>query len=209
MIAFVRGVVRQVGVDSAVVEVGGVGVAVLCAPATLAALRVGETSRLATSMVVREESLTLYGFADDDERSVFELLLTASGIGPKLAQAMLAVHQPDGLRRAVATDDIVALTKVPGIGKKGAQRIVLELKDRLGPPLHRADTDGSAATAVQAADAWRHQVRAGLISLGWAAREADDAAASVEPLAQEQAMSGSPVDVAVLLRAALRALSRA
>ena len=209
MIAFVRGVVRQVGVDSAVVEVGGVGVAVLCAPATLATLRVGETSRLATSMVVREESLTLYGFADDDERSVFELLLTASGIGPKLAQAMLAVHQPDGLRRAVATDDIVALTKVPGIGKKGAQRIVLELKDRLGPPLHRADSDGSAASGVPAADVWRQQVRAGLISLGWAGREADDAVASVEPLAQEQAASGSPVDVAVLLRAALRTLSRA
>ena len=210
MIAFVRGPVRQVGVDSAVVEVGGVGIAVLCAPATLASLRVGETARLATSMVVREDSLTLYGFADDDERSVFEMLLTASGVGPKLAQAMLAVHDPDGLRRAVARDDLVALTKVPGIGKKGAQRIVLELKDRLGPPLHReAAGHQDAAVASVSADPWRQQVRAGLISLGWSAREADGAVAAVEPLAEGDSAADSPVDVAVLLRAALRTLSRA
>ena len=210
MIAFVRGPVRQVGVDSAVVEVGGVGIAVLCAPATLASLRMGETTRLATSMVVREDSLTLYGFADDDERNVFELLLSASGVGPKLAQAMLAVHDPDGLRRAVARDDLVALTKVPGIGKKGAQRIVLELKDRLGPPLHREAAEGRGAAVVPGSSAaWRQQVRAGLISLGWSAREADGAVAAVEPLADADSEAASPGEVAALLRAALRTLSRA
>ncbi|MDQ4085203.1 MAG: Holliday junction branch migration protein RuvA, partial [Actinomycetota bacterium] len=134
MIAFVHGRVAAVGLDSAVVEVGGIGLQVLCTPGTLATLRPGEQARLPTSMVVREDSLTLFGFADEDERALFELLQTASGVGPKLAQAMLAVHGPEELRRAVAGDDIAALTRVPGIGRKGAQRIVLELKDRIGAP---------------------------------------------------------------------------
>ena len=133
MISSVRGPVTAVAPDAAVVEVGGVGLFVQCTPSTLARLRVGETTRLATSLVVREDSLTLYGFSDEDERAVFELLQTASGVGPRLAQAMLAVHSPDALRRALATEDLAALTLVPGIGRKGAQRIVLELKDRLGP----------------------------------------------------------------------------
>lgn len=134
MIAFVSGAVAALGPDLAVVEVGGVGLAVQCTPGTLAGLRIGEPARLATSLVVREDSLTLYGFASDDERGVFELLQTASGVGPRLAQAMLAVHSPDALRRAVATEDLGSLTLVPGIGRKGAQRIVLELRDRLGTP---------------------------------------------------------------------------
>lgn len=134
MIASVAGQVTAVGADSAVVEVGGVGVLVHCAPGTLAGLRAGEPARLSTSLVVREDSLTLYGFASDDERAVFELLQTASGVGPRLALAMLAVHAPNALRMAVASADLKALTMVPGIGQKGAQRIVLELKDRLGAP---------------------------------------------------------------------------
>src|SRR3954454_142951 len=139
MIAFVSGQVTAAGPDGAVVDVGGGGLSVLCTPATLASLRVGERAHVPTSLVVREDSLTLYGFADDDERSVFELLQTASGVGPRLALAMLAVHTPNALRRAVATKDVTALTKVPGIGRKGAQRIVLELKDRLGLPLDGLD----------------------------------------------------------------------
>src|ERR1700692_1451443 len=107
---------------------------VQCTPGTLATLTLGESARVATSLVVREDSLTLFGFVSDDERNVFELLQTASGVGPRLALAMLAVHAPDALRRAVATEDLDALILVPGIGKKGAQRIVLEMKDRLGPP---------------------------------------------------------------------------
>ncbi len=135
MIAFVSGPVAALAPDSAVVEVGGIGIAVQCSPNTLSGLRTGQQAKLATSLVVREDSLTLYGFADDDERQVFELLQTASGVGPRLAQAMLAVHSPDALRRAVFTGDEKALIAVPGIGKKGAQKLLLDLKDRLGEPL--------------------------------------------------------------------------
>ena len=132
MIASVRGRVASVCADGAVVEVGGVGLAVVCSPSTLAALRVGDEARLSTSLIVREDSLTLYGFADDDARSLFELLQTASGVGPRLAQAVLAVHAPDVVRKAIATGDTATLTRVPGIGKKGAERLVLELRDRIG-----------------------------------------------------------------------------
>ena len=141
MIASVRGTVAALGPDGAVVEVGGVGLSVSCSPGTLARLRVGEAARLATSLVVREDSLTLYGFADDDERALFELLQTANGVGPKLAQTMLAVHPPRELRRAIATSDFASLTAVPGIGRKGAERIVIELRDRIG------SIDGSDAEA--------------------------------------------------------------
>jgi Holliday junction DNA helicase RuvA len=202
VIAFLAGRVAAVGPDTAVLEVGGVGMAVQCTPATVATLRVGEPARLATSLVVREDSLTLYGFADDDERAVFELVQTASGVGPRLAQAALAVLSPDALRAAVATEDLAALTTVPGIGRKGAQRIVLELKDRLGAPT------GSAATATvdvraSAAPAWQAQVQGALLSLGWSARESDEAVAAVTDQA------GDPPDIAALLRAALQSLSRA
>lgn len=204
MIAFVRGPVAEVTLNSAVIEVGGVGLEVNCTPNTLATLRLGIEATLPTSMVVREESLTLFGFLDDDEKSVFELLQTSSGVGPKLAQAMLAVHSPDELRRAVTTEDFKALTIVPGIGQKGAQRIVLELKDRIGAPT--GPTGSRTTTAPFGANAWRDQVHAGLVGLGWSAREADKAVESVAPQAAES--DGEP-NVATLLRAALRMLSRA
>ena len=132
MIASVHGLVAALGPDAAVIEVGGVGLMVSCSPGTLARLRAGETARLSTSLVVREDSLTLYGFADDDERTLFELLQTANGVGPKLAQTILAVHAPREVRRAVASNDLVTLMAVPGIGRKGAERLVLELRDRIG-----------------------------------------------------------------------------
>ena len=147
MIAHLRGTVAGVAPDGAVIEVGGVGMRVQCTPGTLATLKPGEPAQVATSLVVREDSLTLYGFVSDDERNVFELLQTASGVGPRLALAMLAVHAPDALRRAVSTEDLGALTMVPGIGRKGAQRIVLEMKDRLGPPGESGD--GLPFRAVQ------------------------------------------------------------
>jgi Holliday junction DNA helicase RuvA len=203
VIASLAGRVAAVGPDTAVVEVGGFGFSVVLTPGTLAGLRVGEHAVLATSLVVREDSLTLYGFADDDERQVFELVQTVTGIGPRLAQAMLAVHSPDGLRRAVATDDLVALTKVPGIGRKGAQRVVLELKDRLGPP-----RGAGGLTVVHdrgPAGSWEEQVHAALLGLGWGSRDADEAVAAV---AVEAAEADQP-DVSVLLRSALRTLSRA
>ena len=134
MISHLDGRVSAIAPEGAVIEVGGVGLLVQCTPGTLATLRPGERARVATSLVVREDALTLFGFAADDERDVFELLQTASGVGPRLALAMLAVFTPDALRRAVAAEDVTALTRVPGIGRKGAQRIVLELAGRLGPP---------------------------------------------------------------------------
>jgi Holliday junction DNA helicase RuvA len=149
-------------------------------------------------MVVREDSLTLFGFADDDEKQVFELVQTASGVGPKLAQAMLAVLPPDAVRRAVAGDDVRTLTAVPGIGQKGAQRIILELKDRIGAPV-----SAGAAVRAAASEPWRDQVREGLVGLGWSARDADKA---VDAVADQ---AGDRPDVAALLRAALRTLSRA
>ena len=205
MIAFVRGTVADVTLGSAVLEVGGVGLELVCTPNTLATLRVGTSATLPTSMVVREESLTLFGFLDDDEKSVFELLQTASGVGPKLAQAMLAVHSPDELRRAVAHEDVKALTTVPGIGQKGAQRIILELKDRIGVA-GSSTGPGRAVPALSPQDAWRPQVHAGLVGLGWSAKEADRA---VETVAPDAGTDGGSPDVAALLRAALRTLSKA
>jgi Holliday junction DNA helicase RuvA len=207
VIASVRGPVRALFLDSAVIDVGGVGLLVACTPATLAGLRAGEEATLATSLVVREDSLTLFGFSDYDERSLFELLQTASGVGPKLAQAMLAVHGAHELRRAVAAEDLMTLCAVPGIGRKGAQRIVLELKDRIGPPIKPSAQPGSSGDASY--DDWRANVRSGLLGLGWSPREADAALDSVAPVAEAAVAEGSPVAVADLLRSALRYLSKA
>lgn len=214
MIASVRGTVLGVRLDAAVVEVGGVGMLVQATPATLAGLRVGQEARLSTSLVVREDSLTLFGFADDDERDVFETVQTVSGVGPRLALAMLAVHTPDGLRTAVAAQDLNALVKVPGIGRKGAQRIVLELTDRLGAPTSSAP--GSAVAAPAAATApWREQVVEALVGLGWSAKQAADAVDAVtadQAAADGPAVTGPPPaagDVAGVLRSALRYLGRA
>ena len=201
MIAFVRGEVAALTLSSAVVEVGGVGLELMCTPGTLATLRVGQRATLPTSMVVREDSLTLFGFTDEDEKSLFELVQTASGVGPKLAQAMLAVLSPDRLRRAVADEDVKTLTHVPGIGQKGAQRIILELRDRIGPPVGTAAVAGR--TGTPAPPPWRDQVHEGLVGLGWSAKEAEKAVDAVAPQA------GDVPDVGALLRAALRTLSKA
>jgi len=197
VIAHVRGTVAEVGLTSAIVEVGGVGLEVMCTPGTLATLRNGVTATLPTSMVVREDSLTLFGFLNADEKSTFELLQTASGVGPKLAQAMLAVLSPDDLRHSVAAEDVKTLTRVPGIGQKGAQRIILELKDRIGAP-----APGGAASVVAPTQTWRVQVHEALVGLGWTAREADRALEDVAP------QVGQSPDVATLLRAALQTLRR-
>ena len=205
MIAHLNGTVAGISPDGAVLDIGGVGMRIQCTPGTLATLKPGERAQVATSLVVREDSLTLFGFATDDERNVFELLQTASGVGPRLALAMLAVHTPDALRRAVATEDLNALTMVPGVGKKGAQRIVLEMKDRLGSPGEGGD--GLPGTRpAQRAPGWRDQVQSGLINLGWPARDADGAIAALEE--DGTIVAGEPVDVAAALRAALRKLSK-
>ena len=199
MIAFVRGEVAAVTLNSAVLEVGGVGLELMCTPGTLATLRVGRAATLPTSMVVREDSLTIFGFLDDDEKQVFEIVQTASGVGPKVAQAIVAVMSPDDVRRAITTEDVKALTRVPGIGQKGAQRIILELKDRIGPPVGAHHP----ASAAPEAAAWRDQVQQGLVGLGWSAKESEKAVEAVAPDAGDQP------DVGALLRAALRTLSKA
>lgn len=209
MIAFVEGEVGALAPDGAVVKVGGVGLLVHCAPATLAGLTVGQRARLATSLIVREDSLTLYGFADDDERTVFELLQTASGVGPRLAQAMLATHRPDTLRTIFATQDARALTLVPGIGPKGAQKLLLDLKGRLGAPTGALPAQaGAGARPAPGVSPWRGQLLEALTGLGWTARDAEAALADVEPVAAEAEARGEAPQLPVLLRAALRSLKR-
>lgn len=204
MIASVRGRVAAVTPTAAVVEVGGVGMLVQCTPATLAHLRTGEEASLATSLVVREQELTLYGFADADEREVFEALQTAAGVGPRLAQAVLAVHPPDEVRRAVATEDLAALTLVPGIGRKGAQRIVLDLKDRLGPPVGAA----APAASARSAPGRDEQVHGALVGLGYSAREADEALALVSAAKDDATAAADGEDVSAVLRQALAVLRK-
>jgi Holliday junction DNA helicase RuvA len=201
MIAQLTGVVAQVGPTSAVIEVGGFGVQAVCSPNTVAGLRLGQRATLATSLVVREDSLTLYGFASADEREFFELLLTATGVGPKLAQAALAVLSPDELRRAIATENLLQLCKVPGIGRKGAQRMVIELKDKVNTV---GLADEPVAAAGPAPEAWRGQVSQGLQGLGWSAKDADAACDDVAHLTRDEPQ----VNVAVLMRAALQTLAR-
>lgn len=206
MLAEVNGQVLSTRLDAAVVLVGGLGLLVRATPRTLAGLRAGSPARLATSLVVREDSLTLFGFAEDDERDVFEVLQTVSGVGPRLALAVMAVLEPDDLRRAMAAEDVATLVRVPGIGRKGAQRILLELGDRLGPP-HRGPGAPAPQVPEQAGvtgDATREQVVQALVGLGWGAKQAEDAVDGVLS-ADGAAEAREPAD---LLRTALRGLAR-
>ncbi|MGC5627896.1 Holliday junction branch migration protein RuvA [Georgenia sp. Z1344] len=199
MISSLRGLVGRVSLQDAEIVVGGVGMRVQCAPGTLAGLREGAEARVATSLVVREDSLTLFGFADEEERDVFETLQTVSGVGPRLALAMTAVLSPDQLRRAVADEDLTALQRVPGIGKKGAQRIVLEIGDRLGPAGEAFDVPGATTAEPEKPDAHVGEVVAALTTLGWSDTQATGAVDAV--LAAEDAPADG--DVPGLLRAAL------
>ena len=202
MIAHVHGTVSQVGGTWVVLDLGGFGVRALATPATVASVTVGESAQLHTSMVVREDSLTLYGFTDAEERDAFELVQTASGIGPKLAQAVVSVLPPDELRAAILSENLVALCKVPGIGRKGAQKMVIELKDKVNAL--GAIPDLSTGAPRPGADDWRDQVAAGLESLGWSAKDAAAAVEGVAGLRDEDPNLG----IGDLMRAALRSLAR-
>lgn len=203
MIAHLTGTVHQVGGTWVVLDLGGFGVRVLATPATVASVRVGECATLHTSLVVREDSLTLYAFVDADERDAFELVQSASGIGPKLAQAVVSVLAPDELRAAIASENLAVLTKVPGIGRKGAQKMVIELKDKVHAlgAISGLPTGGAARPD---AEGWRDQVASGLESLGWSAKDAAAAVEGVAPLRDEEPSLG----VGELMRAALRSLAR-
>lgn len=193
MIASLTGTVSAVHLDNAVLSVNGVGFLVHATPAVLAGLRVGDVATVATSLIVREDALQLFGFSDDDEKSVFESLLSVSGVGPRLALASLAVFTPDALRRALADDDQAALTRIPGVGKKGAARMALELKDKLGAPTSAGPLERSAVAGGPA------EVVDALVGLGWnvkIAQRAVDSVVEAEP----------DLDVPGTLRAALRTL---
>jgi Holliday junction DNA helicase RuvA len=200
MIALLTGTVAAAGANWAVIQAGGVGLRVLCTPSTAARLRPGETATVHTSLVVREDSLTLYGFADAAERDCFELAQGASGIGPKTALAVVSVFTPDDFRVAVSSGNIAALTRVPGIGTKGAQRLALELKDKVGV----LAGSGGGAAAASGPSSWREQVVAGLEGLGYSTRDAESACDRVA----QQASDDPDLGVAELLRAALRTLAK-
>ena len=197
MIASLAGVVEHAGLDRVVLGVGGVGLLVHTTPATAAACRTGSQLCLATTLVVREDALTLYGFGAVDERDMFETVQSVSGVGPRIALAMLSVMGPDDLRIALSEGDTKALTRVPGIGAKSAERLVLELRDKVG---HVAT--GSTPTAVTDGDGdgWRTQVTEALTGLGYSAKQDSDAVSAVaKDHPQER-------DISTLLRLALRGL---
>ncbi|MDO5093631.1 MAG: Holliday junction branch migration protein RuvA [Propionibacteriaceae bacterium] len=201
MISQLTGTVVAAGAAGFVIDVGGVGFKGHCTPGAAAALRPGETSTIFTSLIVREDSLTLYGFSSDAEREVFELVQSASGVGPKVALAICSVLPPAELKRAVLTEDLKALCRVPGIGNKSAQKLVLELRDKAGL-LALDDAAAQPVAAVTASELWREQVSDGLQGLGWSAREAATACDAVAELAADGAT------VAQLMRAALGALGK-
>ncbi|QLY29152.1 Holliday junction branch migration protein RuvA [Nocardia huaxiensis] len=172
MIASIRGEVLEIGLDHAVLEAAGVGYRLNATPATLATLTRGEESRLYTTMIVREDSQTLFGFADTEARDLFGLLQTVSGVGPKLAMAVLAVLEPEALRKALAESNVAALTRVPGVGKRGAERMCVELRDKVNLVPVQSGPPGMPAPMVTPI---RDQVVDALIGLGFQARQAEGA----------------------------------
>jgi holliday junction DNA helicase RuvA len=195
MIASVRGEIIEIALDHAVVEAAGVGYKVMATPSTLSTLRRGEEARLITAMIVREDSMTLYGFADGDSRDLFSTLLGVSGVGPKIALATLAVYDATSLRQALADGDVTALTRVPGIGKRGAERMVLELRDKIGA------VPGAGGSAAAIGHAVRMPVVEALVGLGFAVKQAEEATDKV--LADDPSATTSTA-----LRAALSMLGK-
>jgi Holliday junction DNA helicase RuvA len=196
VISSVRGEVLSVGLDHAVVEVGGVGLVVQATPTTLARLRRGQPARLDTALVVREDSLTLFGFTDAAERELFGLLQTVSGVGPRLALATLAVLDPESLSHALADGNLTTLMSVPGIGRKGAERLVVELRDKVAPT-RAGDAGVPDAGSPVATGTLRDQVVEALVGLGFAAKPAEKAVDEVVSSAPDAG------DSSTVLRAAL------
>lgn len=201
MIQQLRGTVIEAGATTFTIDVGGVGFKALTTPATAAGLRLGETTTVHTSLVVREDSMTLFGFDDPGERDAFELVQTASGVGPKLAVAIVSVLSPTELRRAVSSEDLARLCSVPGIGRKGAQKLVIELKEKV---LLLADTGSEPRAVPTTTEVWREQVSEGLQGLGWSARDAATACDNVAHLVEvEPSMA-----IGSLMRSALNSLAK-
>jgi holliday junction DNA helicase RuvA len=197
VISSVRGPVLALGLDHAVVEVGGVGLAVHATPGTLATLRRGEEALLVTSLVVREDSLTLYGFADGEAGRLFSLLQTVTGVGPRLALSILAVLEPQALCRALADGDTAALRRVPGVGLKSAERLVLELRDKV------ASVSPAVRAAAPTPASGRDHVVEALVGLGFPAKQAEQ---TVDAVLAENGNGAAPVDTSATLRTALTRL---
>ena len=196
MISLVNGVVRSIGSEKVVVEVGGVGLAVSVTSQTGSQLNIGVPVQLFTTLIVREDALTLFGFLDEESRSTFELVQTVTGIGPKVALAIMGSHSPQTLAAAIAQEDIAAIEKVPGIGRKGAQRLILELKGKL--------TDLSHAQLYKGHQpAWREQLSSALVSLGFSPKESDGAISNVVATLQADGIDASTLELSELLKLSL------
>ena len=197
MISLINGIVRSISSDRTVVEVGGVGLSVSITTNTSAQLNIGAPVQLFTSLVVREDSLILFGFLDEESRSTFELVQTVTGIGPKVALAIMGSHSPQTLAAAIAQEDIGAIEKVPGIGRKGAQRLILELKGKVSD-------FGTSHKISHHQPAWREQLASALISLGFSAKESDNAITTVVSQIAEEGGDANATDLSDLLKRALQ-----
>jgi Holliday junction DNA helicase RuvA len=197
MISLVNGVVRSIGTEKVIVEVGGVGLAVSVTSQTGSQLNIGVPVQLFTTLIVREDALTLFGFLDEESRSTFELVQTVTGIGPKVALAIMGSHSPQTLAAAIAQEDIAAIEKVPGIGRKGAQRLILELKGKI--------TDfGNAPRSSHHQPVWREQLTSALVSLGFSAKDSDAAINSVVAEYAENGVEPTELELSELLKQALQ-----
>lgn len=196
MISLLSGNVRSIQSDRLVIEVGGFGLTVLVTPLTTTQVNLGSQIQLFTSLVVREDSLTLFGFVNEESRSLFELVQTVSGIGPKVALSILGALTPEDLGRAIAQEDIAAIEKVPGIGRKGAQRLILELKGKLSDLSHAQLYKGHQP-------AWREQLSSALVSLGFSPKESDGAISNVVATLQSDGVDASTLELSELLKLTL------
>ena len=168
MISTLTGTIRSLAIDKVVIEVGGVGFTLLINPQTSSGISLGAQTTMHTSLVVREDSLTLFGFLSEEVKNLFELVQTVSGVGPKVALSIMGALTPEDLARAISQEDISAIERVPGIGKNGAQRMILELKGKL--------SDLSPGTSYKGHQpAWREQLTSALVSLGFSPKESDGA----------------------------------
>ena len=196
MISLVNGVVRSISLDKVIVEVGGVGLSLAVTQKTSAQLNIGVQAQLFTTLVVREDALTLYGFLEDGDRALFELVQTVSGIGPKVALSIVSALSPSQLAVAVAQEDISAIEKVPGIGRKGAQRLILELKGKL-------NDFGTSSKSDRHQPVWREQLTSALVSLGFSAKDSDAAISQVVARLSEDGVDAQTLELSDLLKRAL------
>jgi len=197
MISLLNGIVRSIALDKAIIEVGGVGLSVSITHHTSTQLNLGTPVQLFTSLVVREDSLTLFGFLDEESRATFELVQTVSGIGPKVALAIMGSLSPQALALAISQEDIKAIEKVPGIGRKGAQRLILELKGKISD-------FGTSENARTHQPLWREQLSSALVSLGFSAKDSDIAINKVLADYAEEGVDPASADLSDLLKRALQ-----